>query len=356
MLSGLMSVLSGNKLSAIDIGTNSIKLAEVDMGGKRPVLKKFTVYPLQPGMMMGGEILELGGVSQSIQSLAQIGKAKSKNVCTGIAGSSVIVKKISMPKMDVSLVPEQIKWEAEQYIPFDINEISIDHHILRGRDSSEVMEVLLVAAKQEVLFRVMEVIESANLKCSVVDVAGFALANCFEANYGVMSGSLAILDIGAGVTNFVVIDDGDVVFCRDIIVGGDHFTNEIARAMGISAVEAEALKISACMGQEAPAEVVGILESSVEQVIDEIRNSFEFYSATSGGMAPLSRFYVSGGSMFIPGLVDGVSKAVGLQYEAFDPFRQISYDTKALTPDYVSQIRSISPVALGLAMRKAQEK
>lgn len=261
-----------------------------------------------------------------------------------------------MPKMDDALVAEQIKWEAEQYIPFDINEVTLDHHIIKKKSGgSESMDVLLVAAKQEFLFGFIEAIESAGLKCSVVDVGGFALANCFEANYGAPGGTIALLNIGAGVTNFVVVEAGEVIFSRDIPVGGFNYTSDINKAMGVSIPEAEALKVSASLGQEVPDEVNGIIASTTELVVDEIRNSFEFFNASSGGSG-VNRLFVSGGSIFVPGLLEEISRALSISYEVLDPFHKISYDTGVFTAEYIDQIKSISPVVLGLAMRKLSEK
>ncbi len=356
MLDSLAALFSGSKIAALDIGTSSVKLAEIDMGARGPVLKKFAIYPLTEGMVTSGDITDIGAVSQSISALVKVAKCKRKNVAIALDGSSVIVKKISMPKMDDALVSEQIKWEAEQYIPFDINEISLDHHILKGRASAESMEVLLVAVKQEVLFRAIESVEMGGLKCSLADVAGFALANCFEANYGTSNEAVALLNIGAGVTNFVVVERGEVVFCRDLVVGGDYYTNEIAKIMSVNTGEAEALKISASLGQEAPEDVASIINGANEQVTDEIRNSFEFYAATSAGSPSISRFYVSGGSMYLPGLVEQISKAVGTPFEQLNPFQRVGYDSKTLSPDYISQIQSVCPVALGLAMRKLGDR
>jgi type IV pilus assembly protein PilM len=202
------------------------------------------------------------------------------------------------------------------------------------------------------LFRVLEAVETAGLKCAVVDVSGFALANCFEANYGVLSETVAVLNIGAGVTNLVVIDRGEVIFCRDVAIGGGHYTAEISKAMGVSLGEAEALKISASLGQEVPEEVNGILAGANDQVADEIRNSLEFFNATSGQGHSISRLFVCGGSIFVPGLLDHMSRSIGLPLQVFDPFTRIGYDSRALSADYISQIKAISAVALGLALRK----
>ena len=149
------------KLVAIDIGTSTVKLAEVDSSRSGIILKKFAVYPLSSGSVNGGEIVDGAHVSETIATLVKTSKVKRKMAATGLWGASVIVKKIAMPKMEANLVAEQIKWEAEQYIPFDVNEISLEHSILQGRSAnSESLEVLLVAAKQEFVFRFVETIEA----------------------------------------------------------------------------------------------------------------------------------------------------------------------------------------------------
>ncbi len=341
------------KVIAIDIGTSSVKLAEMDATRKGWVLRKFGIVTLNPGWVKDGEILEPQAVAGSIKTLVQSVKTKRKNVATSIFGNGVIVKRISMAPIEENLIAEAIKWEAEQYIPFDVAEAAIDHHVIKHKEqgAGENLDIILIGAKQEFVFRFIETLESASLKCSILDVSGFALANCFEANYGKVPGLTAILNIGAGVTNLVIVDNGEVIFSRDSTVGGETYTNEIHKAMGISIAESESMKISASMGQEVPPEVNAVINSTTEQMVDEIRNAFEFFIATGGG-GRVNKIYVTGGSIFIPKLVESISAAVGVPFEVLNPFQQISFDEKTLTAEYVQQIQSICPVALGLAMRE----
>lgn len=347
---------SGKKIVAIDIGTSSIKLAELDSTRKGWTLRRFGVVTLSPGWVKEGEILEPQSVALTLKTLLQSVKCKRKNVASGMFGNGVIVKRISMAPIEENLIAEAIKWEAEQYIPFDVNEAAIDYHILRTKQRSENdnLDILLIGAKQEFVFRFIESVESADLKCSILDVSGFALANCFEANYGRQEGLTALLNIGAGVTNLVIVENGEVVFSRDSSVGGQTYTNELHKAMGVSLQEAESLKISASLGQEVPPEVLTIMTSTTEQVVDEIRNAFEFFVATGGG-GRVNKIYVTGGSIFIPKLVESVAASVGVPFEVLNPFQTITYDTKNLTADYVQQIQSICPVAIGLGMRELKE-
>jgi type IV pilus assembly protein PilM len=181
------------------------------------------------------------------------------------------------------------------------------------------------------------------------------LANCFEANYGARPGATALLNIGAGVTNVVILEEGNVVFARDVIIGGQNYTMEIHKALGVSIPEAESLKISASLGQEVPNEVISIITNTTEQVVEEIRNAFEFYTATGGGNKP-DLMFVSGGCIFIPNLVEELSKVLGVGFEVFNPFQSVTYDSKVLSAEYIQQIQSIAPVVLGLGMRGSKEK
>ncbi len=344
-----------SSLLSIDIGTSSIKLAEVDVSGRGAKLKRFAIQPIEPGQVVGGDLTDISAVSAAIEGLVKMTKTRRRNVATALWGSSVIIKRIVMPKMPAGIDRDQLKWEAEQYIPFDINEIGLEYHIMKGPPGGETMDVLLVAAKNECLFKFYEAVESARLKCAIVDVASFALANCFEFNYGIFDRPTALINVGAGVTNFVVVEKGEVSFARDVSVGGSMYSSEIAKAMNVSLAEAEALKISASLKQEVPNEVPSIISSINEQIVEELRNSFEFYAATSGG-TQVVKFYVSGGSMFVPGLIEQVATSAGIPFETLNPFLKVTYDTKVFTPSYIEQIKAISPVALGLGLRKMGDR
>lgn len=343
----------GNKnLLGVDIGSSTIKIAELESSRKGYELSSFGVMPLARGIINSGEIVDPLNVGQSIKQLISSMRSKRFAVVSGLFGSAVIVKKISMPKMDPSLVAEQIKWEAEQYIPFDINDVTIEYKILKSSASNETMDILLVAAKQDLVFRYIEAIEAAQLKLEAIDINGFGLANCFEFNYGVQPGVIGLLNFGAASTNFVVVDNGEVVYCRDILIGGFNYTNDIMQTMNISYEESEALKISASMGQEVPAEVNTQIVSTNEHYVEEVKSSLEFFSAASGNLA-VTRFYVTGGGIFVPGLVAAVSKGTNIPYEVLDPFLKISFNRKNLSAEYIEQIRPMSAIAIGLGLRKA---
>ena len=352
MIASIKRMLTkSNSLLGLDIGSSSIKVANLRQDKTGYVMSDFGMIETPADSITGGEIVQPIAVSEAVKGLVADCKIKMKSVATNIWGSAVIVKKITMPRMEVGLVAEQIKWEAEQYIPFDINEICLEYHVLRGvTQSSETMDVLLVAAKREFVLNYASAIKSSGLRCEVLDVSSFALANCFEYNYGRLTESVALLNFGARVTNFVMMEQGEVVFCRDIPVGGINYSNDIHKELGVSVKEAESLKMSAVMGQAVPVEVSNVLKSTSDVIADEIQNSFDFYLATADHSG-ISKIYVSGGSARVPGLVDHISNTTKVGHELLNPFQKVRYDQKKFSEDYIAQIQPYAALAVGLALR-----
>ncbi|MEM7646026.1 MAG: type IV pilus assembly protein PilM [Pseudomonadota bacterium] len=344
----------GNKqVVGLDLGSSSIKMAEENATGKSFKLVNFGMSPIPEGLVDGGEIIDPAALSQIILALHKELGIKTKTICTGMFGGAVIVKKISMPRIDPKLVSEQIQWEAEQYIPFDLSEVNLDYHLIQGGAvASETMDILLVAAKHDYIIRYFEAIESAGLKCSIIDVNGFALANSFEINYGLRSGeTVAIINLGSGVSNLVVIENGNVVFCRDIPVGGSVYNMEISRDLGVSTQEAEELKIGYSQTKQSPAELANIISSTNEMICEEIKDSFRFYEQSKSG-SQVSSIFLSGGSIKIPHLVESISTATGLNCQILNPLQKVTYNKKAFSDQFIDEILPFLPGVIGLAARK----
>lgn len=340
------------KLIGLDIGTANIKLAELDVSRKSGTLSGFMITPTPPKAINGGEITDPAAVSAALKGMITNSKTKRKGVSVGLWGTSVITKRISIPQMDEKLVGGQIRFEAEQYIPFDINEVNIDYKTLKNFHSSpETMDILLVAARQEMAFLYQDIVQSAGLQCSVIDVSGFALANAFMQNWGEQKGqTVAMMNIGAAITNFVVIESGEVIFCRDIPVGGLTYTSEIHKAMGISMEEAEAMKISACTGQAAPDEVTKVISSTHEMIAEEVQSSLDFFVNTTPGL-PVQQCFVSGGASRTTGLINFLGQQTKLNFEIFNPFKSVRINEKVFTSGYINEIRDFAAIAIGLGLR-----
>jgi type IV pilus assembly protein PilM len=340
------------KLIGLDIGSSSIKLAEMEMSSNGAQLLSFGFAPTPNNAVSGGEIADIGSIGMSVQALLSEIKTKRKGIATAMWGTAVIVKKITIPKMDRKLIKDQIRFEAEQYIPFDINNISLAHHILSFSASPDTMDILLVAAQNELVTQYTQVVEMTGLSCNILDVSGFALANAFEMNYGKMPGEvIGLLNFGASITNFVVLHHGEVIFCRDIPVGGSNYTNEIHKSMGVTIQEAEALKLSAISRREVPDDVHSIISATNEAVTEEIRSSLDFLGATTNGIT-LNRCFYTGGSSTTSGLIETVSRTTGVPMQPFNPFLKVKANEKRFSQDYLNQISPFASVVTGLAVRK----
>lgn len=339
------------KLIGLDIGTANIKIAEVDYSRRGSSLNNFVIKPTPPRAIQGGELSDPAAISETIKSMISASHSKRKNASIGLWGTSLITKRITIPIMDEKLVGGQIRWEAEQYIPFDINDVNIDFKILKNFQSSpDTLDILLVAARQDVALLYQDIVQSAGLTCAVIDVGGFALANCFLNNWGAQRGqTVALVNLGASVSNFVVVENGEVVFCRDIPVGGLTYTTEIHKGMGISFEEAEAMKISACTGQAAPEEVSKIIQNTHDVISEEVQSSLDFFINTTPGL-PVQQCFVTGGASRTTGLINHLAGHTKMSFQIFDPFKNIKVD-RNLTAGYLGEIRDFAAIALGLGLR-----
>jgi type IV pilus assembly protein PilM len=340
------------KVLGLDIGSSTIKIAEMNVSRSGAELQAFGFAPTPVGAINAGEIANPSALSLAIATLIGEIKTKRKKVSIGMWGTSVIVKKITIPKIDRKLIADQIRWEAEQYIPFDVNDIALSHHVIENSSAMESLDVLLIAAQNSMVYQYSQTVKESKLELSILDVSGFALANAFEANYGVRPAeTIALLNIGAGNTNFVVVHNGEVVFSRDMPVGGFNYTHEIQKDMGISATEAESLKLSAVAKGEVPPEVHTIIASSNEAMTEEIRNGFDFFAASTAGLT-ISRCYFSGGGSGMPGLMEKVAQMANLSTEKLNCFKKVTA-SRNLNPSYLAQINPFAPIAMGLGLRKA---
>ena len=283
----------------LDIGSSSVKLVQLKEKKGGYALTGFGVVPLPPEAMVDGALMNSSAIVEAIQGLVAEQRVKGKDVAIGVRGHSVIIKKIQMPRMTQEELDETIQWEAEQYIPFDVKDVNIDTQILTPEgDAAGQMDVLLVAAKKDMINDFTAVCSEAGLSVSVVDVDAFAVQNAFEANYEAPAGETVVLvNVGAAVSNINVVADGQTTFTRDVTMGGNAFTEEIQKQLNVSYDEAEALKVGGHGESDSvvPQEVERVIQGVAEQLAGEIQRSVDFYAATAADHR-ISRVYLSGGT------------------------------------------------------------
>ncbi len=287
-------------LIGLDIGDSSIKVVELkDLGkGRGFQLAKIGSESLSAEAIVDGAIMDSQLVVETIQRLFQRLKIKNTQVATALSGHSVIVKRISLPVMTAAELAESIHWEAEQYIPFDIDDVHLDYQILDGSSLSGEgnMDVLLAAAKKDKITDYTGVVTQAGLHSVAVDIAAFALQNAFEANYEFEPHQvIALVDVGAAVSSITVLHGGSSVYWRDINVGGNQYTDAIQKEFNLSAEQAEKLKRGDDLDGIPYERVLPILSAVNEDVGTEIQKTLDFFKQISATDEPLDRLYVTGG-------------------------------------------------------------
>ncbi|MBI2375452.1 MAG: type IV pilus assembly protein PilM [Deltaproteobacteria bacterium] len=351
----------GKLAVGLDIGSSSIKVCALKQSKRGYSLQAFGMVQLPPEAIVDGALMNASAVVDGIQELFAAQKIKHKEVATSVSGHSVIIKKINLPQMTPEELEESIQWEAEQYIPFDISDVNIDVQILNTESTQAgQMDVLLVAAKKDMVNDYTSVIMDAGLSPVVVDVDAFAVQNMFEINYEVpRSETVVLINIGASVTNINVLANGISTFTRDISIGGSQFTDAIQKALNVSYDEAEALKLGGAGGKDSdavvPQEVERVLQSESEAIANEIQRSLDFYAATSAD-AHIARIFLSGGSPKIPALVKTIERRTSVPVEVVDPFRNIEVPSKGFDTDYLKNVAPMAAVAVGLALRSPNDK
>ena len=340
----------------LSIGSTSVKIVELKRFKKGWKLIHFGMIQLPEDVIVNREIINNIAVSDSIKTLVQQLKLKSKNVCTSLSGTSLIIKRMTLDVQNKNELKEQIFWEAEQYLPFDVSEVVMDYHVLSDPKATKT-DVLLVAVKTSVLDSYINTVEDSGLKAKVIDVDFFALQHLFEVSYPAHAAnqpgateSAALVDIGGSSLKISIVQSGVPVFTKDSSLGGKNLTAEIQKQLNLSYVDAETLKTGAASGAM-PQEVGDLMHTMAENLATEIRRAIDFYNASSTG-APVASILLAGGCAKIPNLSRIIEEALGgIPTMIMNPFNAISFDPTIFTQDYLSAIAPLAAIPLGLALR-----
>jgi type IV pilus assembly protein PilM len=348
-------MLFGKKkgVAGLDIGSSSIKMVELDGKSNTLSLVSLGYENLPDDTIIDGQIMELNVVSDVIRNVCNNHQVNADQVVTGVSGHSVIIKNIVLPAMSADELEESIDWHAEEHIPYDLADVSLDYQITGTTNDST--HVLIAACKRERIDNVRQAVQLAGKEPYVIDVDTFALQNCYEYNYQPdESQVVTLLNIGASTMNVNIVKGTRSLFTRDITVGGSQFTDVLQRSLGLSFQQAEAVKRGVSHAVE------GVEEKSIEPLMDnvteivamEIQKTFDFYRATSeDNQTVVQKILISGGGSKLQGLAQDLSTRLELPVEVMDPFRNIKVDSRKFDPDYLSEIMPEMAVAVGLAMR-----
>ncbi len=338
----------------LDITTSSVKLIELSQSGKRFRVESYSAEPTPPSSVSEKAIVDAKAVGEAIRRAVKRAGAKAADVAVAISGDAAITKVIQMPSsLSERDLEGQVEIQADQYIPFPMEEVSFDYEIVGPNEKDpELMDVLLVATRTDNVDQRQAAVTAAGLTTQVVDVEAFALENaCQLLSHQIPDGgigqSVAIVDIGASSTTFSVLQDLKVVYTRDFNFGGQQLTEEIMRTYGLSMEDAGRAKKQGGLPSNYQPEV---LEPFIDDMTQQVSRSLQFYLASGGGREQPDMILVCGGCANIPGIADLISSRVGIPTEIGDPLGQMKISSKAKSQGVHKDATSLL-TACGLALR-----
>ncbi len=344
-----------SKVSAgLDIGSGFVKLVVIDHSKPEPEITQIVTSPLVPDAIVEGEIMDPVLVAETVRSVIESAGLKKKEVVAAVGGHDVIIKKIQMDRMSDSDAKEVIRWEAEQHVPFDMESVQLDYQILDPDGEGPQMQVLLVAAKRELIENRLSLLADAGLRPTVIDVEAFALHNAFERNYPEPTrGLAALVNVGHETTNIDLLSDGVPVLVRDVPFGSRRLREALQRERGLAADQAEA----AIQGKGEAVDLAGFLRERVDELAVGIERAVAFVLQQAGngaGARGLVKVYVSGGGARVPGMVAALGTRLGVPAESASPVQRVAVRPEVAQSISLDEFAPMLMLPIGLALRNAR--
>jgi len=342
-------------LVGLDIGSHTIKAVELEMlPNKTYRLAHWGISPPLAEAIVDGEVMDRQLVTDAISNLLESSGITSRQVVAAVSGRAVIVKKIAMNRLSPEDAQQAVYWEAEQHVPYDINDVSLDFEILGPSPTDpKQMQVLLVAAKKDMVASFSSLIREAGLHPLVIDVDSFAVQNAIENNYDFNADEVvAILNVGAEITNIDIIRGGVPYFTKDAQIGGQTFVEAAQRKLNLSASEAEAVVRGEADGG---ADIGPVIEQACEALGLALDRAQAFLRSTGEANA-VTRIILCGGSAMTPGLTDYLNRRFGVPTEIANPLSRIAYDPALFAGQDVTRLAPMLTVGIGLALRRLGDK
>ena len=340
--------LGGKTTVGLDIGSGFLKLVAIDHGKGEPQLSGVSVTPVLADAIVEGEIMDPGIVSDTIQGLFKTAGIKQKRVVVAVGGRDVIIKKIQVDRMKESEAYDVVRWEAQQHVPFDIEAVELDFQILDPDGEGLQMDVLLVAAKRDLVEDKVQLLSQAGLEAEVVDVDAFALHNAFGVNHPeAMRGLTALLNIGHELTNVNVLDQGIPLLTRDLTVGTRKIREDLQRERGVSADDAEAM----LKGFERSPDLDPYVQGRGEEIAVGVERASAFLQSASREAGSIERVYCCGGGARVPGLTDILHQRLNMSVEVANPIQRLSVKDGVFDAVNLDEVAPLLMLATGLALR-----
>jgi len=364
-----MAVPKKNQLVGLDIGSHSIKLAEIEQGKRGRLLKNFGVIEVPRDAIVEDSIMEIEAAASAIKLLFRNLRVKNRNVAVSLSGYSVIAKKVALDKIDESEIEATIQKEAEKHVPFDINDVNLDFALLSPDDEaegvalanteaaiSERMGLMLVAAKKSVIDRYLDLIRAADLNPGVLDVDVFALQNAVEISVDQPERCHVIINVGAKELGINVVSRGESIFSRDSLFGGAMITEAIMSELTVGFEQAEKIKLGGVdLDDDGKKGLKKIIVSEVSAWVKEIKRALDFVCATYADET-IGEIILCGGSSRIPGFLKYLEMETGIPVRELNPFRNLVIDSAFFDRNYLDYMAPHAGIAVGLALRSINDK
>ena len=334
----------------LDIGSCTLKAVELRSSSKGAyALAAYGFEELSPEWVVDGAIMVPEPIVNAINRIFASQHIQNNRIVTAISGHSAIVKKISIHVSEEEDLAETIRWEAEQHLPFAIDDVNFDFQVIGENSMTGILDILFVAVKKDRIQANINVFKQAKKTPAILDVNAFALQNAYTFNYEPEEGNTtALLDIGSGNMMINLASGTNFLFTRDISVGGQRYTEFLQKEFNIGYEQAQALKYGEAVNNISPADVQYVIDSVTEIICMEIQKTFDFFKSTST-VKNIDRILVSGGAIHTPGLLDAIGNNFNITVEEFDSFRKIQVDSKRF-PTIKEQAADMA-IAVGLALR-----
>jgi type IV pilus assembly protein PilM len=304
--------------------------------------------PLVSDAIVEGEILDPVQAAETVRSLIEMSGLPKNDVVAAVGGHDVIIKRIQMDRMSETDAREVIRWEAEQHVPFDMENVQLDFQILDPEGEGVQMSVLLVAAKRELIENRLNLLSDSGLTPSVIDVDAFALHNAFEQNYpDVKDGLVALVNIGHETTNVNLLENGTPILVRDIPFGSRRLRETLQRERGLSADQAESI----LQGRTNGVDMKAMVDDRVDELAVGIERAAAFIVAQSGGEG-INRVFLSGGGACVPGLVQALGDRLGIRTEIANPLQRVAVRPEVMQSTPLDVLAPMLMLPVGLAQRQ----
>ena len=338
----------------IDIGLSAIKMAEVarQSDGSYKILR-YSSTALPEGTIIEDEIQKEDEILTALQAGLKELDSSNRFACIGISGPNTLIKRLQLAGGSDEEIDDQVSWEAEQYLPFPIDEGNLSFSIV-GENQGGGIDVIIGAAKKSIVNSFKDIVERSNLKVKVVDLCAAATINVFENVMGdevkARGKTWILMDLGAQKTHFMIYKNGVLVFFKEINIGGLTITEEIQRQMGVNYNEAESLKIQGDGSGNIPEEIVEIINQVLDTFFAELKKTIDFWVSSTSEEA-FDGCIVTGGGAQIPGFTEALHELLETEVQVLNPFSSMSYNKNNISEEIINEIAFKGVCAIGLAMR-----